>query len=87
MISHSLVPCLTNEGSESNKPCVFPFIYMGVKYETCTMKNDLSKQWCSTKVDSNGHHTWGHWGYCNEHCPSMSLDKKKLGLLWLKLRI
>ena len=27
------------------------------------------KAWCSTKVDSEGGHVGGQWGYCGEQCP------------------
>merc|ERR1712194_434898 len=48
--------CKTN----SNKPCVFPFIYEGVTYDSCT-NVDHDEPWCSTEVDSNGEHSMLNW--------------------------
>lgn len=49
--------------------CVFPFIFRGNKYNGCTTEYDFdNKAWCSTKVNSNGEHIRGNWGYCSCSC-------------------
>ena len=65
---------------ETNLPCVFPFTYKGVTYNTCTSVDHPEEyEWCSTKIDKNGNHvTEGvNWGVCrgdscprNQTCPS-----------------
>ena len=60
--------CKTTGGKQPNNNCVFPFWFKGTVYETCiTVEDDTP--WCSTEVDSNGHHVDGQWGYCGEGCP------------------
>ena len=54
-------------GVISQEPCVFPFIYKGVTYNTCTyVDHPEQMEWCSTKVDENGNHVTGgeNWGVC-----------------------
>ena len=48
---------------------MFPFIFKGVKYETCTMK-DSNANWCYTEVDANGVGIQGKWGNCGPGCKS-----------------
>ena len=48
---------------------MFPFIFKGVKYETCTMK-DSNANWCYTEVDANGVGIQGKWGNCGPGCQS-----------------
>ena len=76
-ITNSLVPetqifesCITEDGADVGKQCVFPFKYKDVVHETCTADgNDEGKTWCSTKTDEEGYHIWGpNWGYCPQHC-------------------
>lgn len=52
----------------SGVSCIIPFTFKGTTYNTCTMAED-DKAWCSTKVDSEGGHVGGQWGYCGEQCP------------------
>ena len=60
----------------SNNICVFPFVFRGQTYDSCTTTSD-TKTWCSTKVDSRGQHVTGNWGYCKAEkecfaCPASS---------------
>ena len=48
---------------------MFPFIYKGDKYETCTMR-DSDVDWCYTRVDFNGVGVGGKWGNCGSGCQS-----------------
>ena len=64
--------CLTNGGDSLNSKCVFPFIYQGKTFSSCTRFDDPDhKPWCSTLVDENGRHVClqGKWGYCGNDCP------------------
>ena len=70
-LSIGILVCSTNGGNEVNKDCVFPFIYESLQYHACT-KTDSKKDWCYTKVDSNGVGIYGKWGYCNSQCKSKS---------------
>lgn len=65
--------CSTIGGQVIGKPCIFPFILNNQKYNSCTDILDSSgNYWCSTKVDINGKHISGNWGYCNNFCPKDS---------------
>jgi hypothetical protein len=66
-------------GNGEIKPatCVFPFIYDGIKYDTCTLHhswNDattgLPIAWCSTETDAAGMHVSGKFADCNGKCPT-----------------
>jgi len=62
----------TDPSSSTTVPCVFPFIYSGKTYNSCTTEgHPEQKPWCSTKVDSQGKHVLGggHWGLCGKGCP------------------
>ena len=64
-------PCMTkSRGNIPPKPCKFPFkLNNGNVHDSCTTDQDPDgKLWCSTKVNSNGDHVRGHWGYCGENC-------------------
>ena len=61
------------------KPCIFPFMYVDKNMipiihtiDECTAdfcgEKNCSKYWCSTKVDDDGVHIQGNWGYCNRNC-------------------
>ena len=45
-----------DRGSEKNKKCVFPFLYLGLKFEDCTNEGETNPSdfLCATEVDSNG---------------------------------
>ena len=54
-------------GPRSNAPCVFPFYFKGVLYETCTSA-EYTQNWCATKVGSNDSYINDEWGNCNSDC-------------------
>jgi len=61
--------------SKDFKPCIFPFNYLGVSYNNCTIVNDPDDNpWCSTKVDEEGNHVkaGGYWGHCGQDCEKSS---------------
>ena len=62
--------CKTVSGPDANKPCVFPFRFKGITYNTCSFEKS-SRPWCSTRVDKKGNHIsgGGHYGDCQRHCP------------------
>ena len=63
----------TNSSSPSSGTCgncVFPFLYAGTQYNTCTSKH-WDSPWCATEVNTNGEMT--SWEECQEpSCPTMS---------------
>merc|ERR1712241_1157547 len=70
----------TVSGPGANKPCIFPFRYNGVSYNTCTLVSaDENKPWCSTLVDENNNHVpgGGHYGECGPKCPLCGPDHFK----------
>ena len=69
------IGCITNGGNVNNETCVFPFIYKGVTYRSCTSK-DENKNWCYTEVDTNANGVEGKWGYCSPECQGEQNDKK-----------
>ena len=77
--------CKTTSSNDDDSPtrgrdqrCIFPCkVYVEEEkqnrtFDRCTTElcNDCGKFWCSTKVDENGFHTKGNWGYCSasEEC-------------------
>ena len=71
--------CYTVSGPGANKPCVFPFRYNSVTYNTCTLASaDEDKPWCSTLVDDNNNHVsgGGHYGDCGPKCPMPTTGKE-----------
>ena len=42
----------TKDSTDPLKPCVFPFIFQGVKYDGCPPDEwkDKNRRWCSTQV-------------------------------------
>lgn len=52
------------------QPCIFPFLYGGESYETCTARDsDTGQPWCATSVDSEGWVVDHAWGDCDQGCP------------------
>ncbi|XP_068746370.1 fibropellin-1-like isoform X3 [Montipora capricornis] len=64
LLIHSYCP----PGKKTNHPqgrcCVFPFIYAGKKYYSCTTSS-ARHPWCSF----DEYHTW-NWAYCVDECAS-----------------
>ena len=56
-------------GPVPDKECVFPFVFKGKTYEECTTVENFGVSWCSTKVDTDGHHIENNWGVCGPTCP------------------
>ena len=71
--------CITTSGPDPNKPCIFPFKFRNVTYNTCTTSGNEAgntKAWCSTKVDNLGKHIGngqGNWGDCESKCQESEL--------------
>eukprot|EP00808_Paulinella_micropora_P011002 g68836.t1 len=55
--------CLTNEGPRPGQPCRFPFKYLGVVYDECTL-TESPKLWCATSVLASGELDGDEWGFC-----------------------
>ena len=65
------IACITTSGPKTGQTCVFPFTDSGKTCDgpyCCNTDNDAKGSWCSTKVDENGAHIAGHYGYCPESC-------------------
>jgi hypothetical protein len=71
--------CLTtNDSTDPNKPCIFPFKFNDVVYEGCpTDLKDKNKRWCSTESNENNVENSEKWGYCSGYCP-IELEEGKL---------
>ena len=55
--------------AQAGKPCIFPFKHDGVTHNKCkVIFGDVPI--CSTRVDSDGNHVDGHWGFCDCNCPA-----------------
>ena len=71
---------LTKQPPSPNKPCVFPFNWMGKQYYKCTI-DDHDKLWCGTQSNVTKDKTSflrngaEHWGNCNDHivCLGMAM--------------
>ncbi|XP_062387158.1 collagen alpha-6(VI) chain-like [Sardina pilchardus] len=48
----------TVNGNAEGAPCVFPFVYLGTSYSTCTTLNH-DKPWCSTTSNFDEDELWG----------------------------
>eukprot|EP00096_Caligus_rogercresseyi_P013896 TRINITY_DN647_c0_g1_i14.p1 TRINITY_DN647_c0_g1~~TRINITY_DN647_c0_g1_i14.p1 ORF type:complete len:313 (+),score=3.49 TRINITY_DN647_c0_g1_i14:40-978(+) len=55
--------CATTNG----KNCVFPFMYNGVSYSTCTTVDFGNNAWCATSLTSSGESN--AYGLCSSSCP------------------
>ena len=74
------------EQSGEQRPCRFPFIVGGRRYDSCTdYKDPDGRKWCSTKTSSHklSMHTHvgsqGFWGFCAEDCLQNSTVATKPG--------
>ena len=75
--------CTTVSGEKSNKTCIFPFIYNGITFNSCTLSwsHDHTKAWCSTRVDESGKHISGHYGFCEPACQPIKVPKDSSTIL------
>ena len=65
--------CQTEEG----KKCVFPFVYNGHTYNSCTCDDsDSGLAWCATAVNRNRNVQHGSWGDCKPGC--LGYERKKI---------
>ena len=64
---HSDHECETESGPEPGRPCVFPFMYKGVRYNECTSV-EWDQPWCAVEVDNYRLHIKGKWGNCKKTC-------------------
>ena len=60
--------CVTKDGPDPNKPCVFPFIDRGIPHSKCTYGASDLQPWCPTEVDQNGYYIDEKWGNCEKNC-------------------
>eukprot|EP00808_Paulinella_micropora_P003586 g64177.t1 len=70
--------CVTQSGPRSGQRCVFPFLYLGVWYSACTMKDSL-EAWCATDVDDIGQAYEQEWGNCG-NCGKSNSQQESVGL-------
>ena len=75
--------CKTSGSPDSNKPCVFPFIYGGVKYTTCTEISNFGIHWFSTEVDATGSHIIDKAGNCSPECTKQD-SSRTYGGIWIR---
>ena len=62
----TMIDCKTVEDND----CVFPFIYKGVSYSSCTKaESSNGAPWCATAVDDEGVAVAGAWEDCQDGCP------------------
>ena len=59
-----LAVCVTTDGPDPKKPCVFPFNDRGISHSKCTKGTTGGKPWCPTKVDERGYYVENQWGNC-----------------------
>merc|ERR1711892_483543 len=55
--------CITTGGNVVGASCVFPFIYGGVTFDSCTTAGGFAP-WCYTEVNSQGVGVTGKFGDC-----------------------
>ena len=63
--------CATTSGPEAGQPCIFPYTAVDKTCAgptCCNFDDDSKGPWCSTKVDKNGVHITGEYGYCSAPC-------------------
>merc|ERR1711879_258625 len=65
--------CLTtgSSGVGAGHKCEFPFIYDGMKYDSCTsIENTVP--WCATQTSDDWGYLQGNWGECSPECKGFS---------------
>jgi len=61
--------------AENGASCVFPFIWRGKTYTSCTKdKSTNGKPWCATAVNAEGKALRGSLKDCNEGCPGTDYE-------------
>jgi len=76
-----LTPPSTHEGANAceaetdSGACVFPFVWNGATYNSCTTTGHEGTFWCATAVGANNAYN-GSWGACTEqkHCASTDTE-------------
>ena len=58
-------PCETVGGPSSGVPCIFPFKFEGITYETC--QEYFGQIVCATELDKDGNAI--NYGICGANCP------------------
>ena len=57
--------CQTVGGQSTGVPCIFPFKYGGISYETCIEYGGQPA--CATELDEDGNAI--NYGFCGPNCP------------------
>ena len=71
-------PCRT----QSNKACIFPFIYKNKAYSSCTDADSVNgAAWCAIKVDSNGVVVNNKWEDCQSNCRRDTVADSNPGII------
>eukprot|EP00939_MAST-03C_sp_MAST-3C-sp1_P002980 g2980.t1 len=64
-------PTCKDNREPTGSPCVFPFNYKGVNYDSCTEVESAGAPWCGTEgwPITTGYTTGNNnWGYCGSYC-------------------
>jgi len=78
--------CSVIEGPAQGQECVFPFVWGGRRFTSCTQwtygGQHQGKLWCSTRTDSQGRHIngQGNFGFCSRSCDSSSSNVNNVDL-------
>jgi len=57
---------------DASNTCLFPFIFNGRIFKTCTTIDNDPNPWCATSVDEFGN--METWAYCEDSCPGFTSD-------------
>ena len=52
-----------------NRPCIFPFVFMGIVFDKCAYYEGQPA--CATQVDEDG--TAVDYGFCGPCCPTLGM--------------